>query len=207
MMRKSRREGLMSHKRRPLHRKLGELRYRKVFIIATEGEVTEPEYFLQLNNKQYSVQILCLKPSNSHSPLEVLTQLKIHLKKEALRKSDEAWLVIDRDNWAKKDLAVLHKWAKTRSNYGFALSNPKFEYWLLLHFEDGLAVSNSLECSVRLRQYWSNYNKHIDPRKITTSGIHAAVSRAQQMDCPRCRDWPRTTGTTVYRLVGKILNI
>lgn len=36
------------------------------------------------------------------------------------------------------------KWLKGASNRGFALSNPKFEYWLLLHFEDGAGVGTTV---------------------------------------------------------------
>ncbi len=50
------------------------------------------------------------------------------------------------------------------------------------------------------------YDKHIDMRKISEDMINDAIRRARQRDNPPCRDWPKRTGTTVYRLVENILN-
>ena len=63
-----------------------------------------------------------------------------HLESEGLKPSDEAWLVVDKDQWTDEQLTQLHQWSLQQENYGFALSNPKFEYWLLLHFEDGTGI-------------------------------------------------------------------
>jgi len=196
----------MSQKRRPFHRKLGQRRYRKLFIIATEGVKTEPQYFALLNNQQSIVQIECLRPRTRTSPRQVLERMENRLKQAALRESDEAWLVIDKDHWTDDQLTHLHSWSQNKNNYGFALSNPKFEYWIVLHFEEGSEISNSRECSDRLRRYLPNYDKSIDPKKITQAMIFEAISRAREKDNPPCEDWPRSTGTTVYRLVERILS-
>ena len=58
----------------------------------------------------------------------------------------EAWLVVDKDQWTDDQLIKLLEWSQKADNYGFALSNPKFEYWLLLHFEDASGVKNSRDC-------------------------------------------------------------
>jgi len=98
-----------------------------------------------------------------------------------------------------------HQWSQQADNYGFALSNPKFEYWLLLHFEDGGGVSSSQICSQRLERHLPGYDKGIGVRKISDTMIADAIRRARQRDNPPCGDWPRTTGTTVYKLVENIL--
>ena len=129
-----------------------------------------------------------------------------HLKKEALKKSDEAWLVVDKDQWTNGQLAQLNGWSQAANNYGFALSNPKFEYWLLLHFEDGTGIASSQDCSDRLKRHLPDYDKGIDPRKFPRQTIDEAIRRAKQRDNPPCPDWPRSIGgTTVYRLVENIL--
>lgn len=117
----------------------------------------------------------------------------------------EAWLVVDKDQWTDEQLTELFNWSRKQDNYGFALSNPKFEYWLLLHFEDGNGITCSRDCSERLRRFYPEYNKGIDPRKITMGMVMDAIRRAKQRDNPRCLDWPRIIGgTTVYRLVENI---
>jgi len=40
---------------------------------------------------------------------------------------------------------------------------------------------------------------------MTTERIRNAIKRAEQKDKPLCSDWPKSTGTTVYRLVKKIV--
>lgn len=195
----------MSPKRRKLRRPLGERRYRKLFIVATEGVKTEPQYFDMLNNRSPVIHVVCLK-SNPSSPLHVLKRMKDRLKQEPLKNADEAWLVVDKDQWNDEQLAQLHAWSQDADNYGLALSNPKFEYWLLLHFEDGTNIGSPSACSARLKRHLPNYDKGLDHRKITHAMIEKAIRRAKGRDNPPCADWPRTFGsTTVYKLVENIL--
>ncbi len=105
-----------------------------------------------------------------------------HLKEEGLKKSDEAWLVTDKDQWNDDQLTQLHYWSQKEDTYGFALSNPKFEYWLLLHFEDGSNVSSARDCSQRLKRYLPEYDKGIDVPKFTGEMIDHAIRRAKQRD-------------------------
>jgi hypothetical protein len=197
---------MMSSTRRRFQRPLGEKRYRKMVVIATEGAKTEPQYFGLFNSDDVTVHVNCLKGRDDSSPPHVLKRMEKYLKQEGLKSSDEAWLVVDKDRWSDEQLGQLHAWAQRRKNYGFVLSNPKFEYWLLLHFEDGKGIASSENCSDRLEKYIPNYNKGIDARKITQDQIEAAIGRAKRRDIPPCPDWPREIGcTTVYRLIESIL--
>lgn len=86
------------------------------------------------------------------------------------------------------------------------MSNPNFEYWLLLHFEEGNKITHSSDCLARLKKYFPGYNKGIDTRKINLDMIKEAIRRAKNRDNPPCADWPRTIGwTSVYRLVERLL--
>jgi len=195
----------MAKKRRTFKRPLGERRYRKLFIIAVEGTKTEPQYFAIFNDRNSVIHLTCVKGNHHSSPPQVLKRIKDYLTQESLRPSDEAWLVVDKDHWADDQLTLLHKWSEGSERYGLAVSNPKFEYWLLLHFEDGKGIGTSHACSERLKRYLPNYAKGINSRDFTSSRISDAVHRAAARDNPPCRDWPRSTGTTVYRLVEKLL--
>ena len=197
----------MSPKRRKYRRPTGERPYRKLFIVATEGDKTEPQYFAILNDHHSFIHVVCIKSKHHSSPLQVLKRMEYRLKQETLKNSDEAWLVVDKDQWTDEQLAQLHAWSQDADNYGFALSNPKFEYWLLLHFEDGAKISSLSECSIRLKKYLPGYDKGLDGRKITPDMIENAIRRAKARDNPPCVDWPRTFGsTTVYKLVENILS-
>ena len=197
----------MPPNRRKYRRPTGERRYRKLFLIATEGDKTEPQYFAILNDHHSVIHVDCIKSKHHSSPLQVLKRMEDRLKRETLKNSDEAWLVVDKDQWQDEQLAQLHTWSQDADNYGFALSNPKFEYWLLLHFEDGTNIGSSSECSSRLKRYLPAYDKGLDARNITPDMIEDAIRRAKARDNPPCVDWPRTFGsTTVYKLVENILS-
>lgn len=191
-------------KRRSLKRPLGERRYKKLFIIATEGAKTEPQYFSNFNHQNSMLRIICLKGKNRSSPLQVLKRIKDYIKEESLYPSDEAWIVIDKDSWLEEHLAVLFEWSKKSEKYGLAISNPKFEYWLLLHFEDGYGVSNGKECTARLKKYLPEYDKSFDSKIINKIMLDKAIDRAKKNDTPSCEKWPLKTGSTVYRLIQRI---
>ncbi|MDD5599596.1 MAG: RloB family protein, partial [Victivallaceae bacterium] len=192
--------------RRTFKRQLGTRRYKKLFVIAAEGCKTEPQYFAVFNDQDSVVKVNCLKGKHGSAPPQVLARMERHIKKEGLKNTDEAWLVVDKDSWTDEQLMSLHTWSEQKENFGFALNNPKFEYWLLLHFDDGNGISSSRMCSERLERYIPGYDKGLDIRKISLDMINEAIARARNRDNPPCEQWPQITGTTVYRLVENILN-
>lgn len=196
----------MPYKKRKFQRQLGERRYRKLFVIVAEGKKTEPQYFALLN-RQSIVKVECLSGKNS-SPSHVLKKMEDFIKRESLKKSDknwEAWIVIDKDQWTDVQLTKLYEWSQCSTNYGLAVSNPKFEYWLLLHFEEGVAIDNSHACSLHLKKYLPSYDKGITSHDISKEMINSAIYRAEVRDNPPCKKWPESNGSTVYKLVKKIM--
>lgn len=184
-------------------RRIGTRRYRQMFIISTEGSLTEPQYF-QIFNTDTKVLHVKVLNNTASNPGNVLKQIKKYLRRFDLEYSDQAWLVIDKDQWQDSQIQPLYDWSHTNPMYGFALSNPKFEYWLLLHFENPRGIRSSQACSNRLKHHLPDYDKHINEQKIKPH-IQKAIDRAKRQDTPPCTDWPRTSGTTVYRLVEKLL--
>ncbi len=195
----------MVKNRRSLTRPQGQRRYKRMYILAVEGAVTEIQYFNILNNENIVVHIHCLRGNHKSAPKNVLERMEKYLNINELNDNDQAWLVVDKDQWTDGQLNELFQWSQQKDNYGFALSNPKFEYWLLLHFEDGNGVSNSRQCTDKLKLHLPDYQKHINPREFTIDKIKRAIQRAKIKDNPPCSDWPRSTGTTVYRLVEQIM--
>ena len=93
------------------------------------------------------------------------------------------------------------KWARKKENYGVALSNPNFEYWLLLHCQDVSGDISVVKCSRDLKSYWPEYKKKVPQSRITLSNVEEAIERARMQHNLAGKLWPRTTGTTVYKLV------
>jgi hypothetical protein len=156
----------MASKNRLKQRPLGKQRYKKLFILSTEGTKTEYFSIIQriFDTQQVSIKIECIN-GNKSAPKHVLKKMKRRLEIDPLKEEDEAWLVVDKDDWLEKDLNLLHKWSQEKENYGLAVSNPKFEYWLLLHFEDGTQIKSSQDCSDRLKKHIQNYDKGVDQNK------------------------------------------
>ncbi len=191
--------------RRSFKRPVGQRRYKKMFVIAAEGAKTEPIYFGMFNHGQNTIQVKPLRSKHKSAPKHVLARMKKHLAEEGLRNTDEAWLVVDTDQWSPQDLDELHAWSTSKTNYGFAVSNPKFEYWLLLHFEDGHGISTSAQCTTRLKTHLPSFDKAcLDTAKVRP-GVDQAIQRARTRDNPPCEKWPQITGTTVYKLVEKLV--
>jgi len=191
-------------KRRRFERSGATRPYRRLFVIATEGAETEPQYFDIFNNTVTTITIKCLKSRTDSSPQYVLKRMERYLSANKLRAGDAAWLVVDKDQWNEDQLLQLHEWAGRHESYGLAVSNPAFELWLLLHFIDGAGVTSLRQCKDRLKRYIPDYDKgDIEVAKLI-HGISPAIDRARQKDWPPCSDWPRSVGTTVYRLVEKL---
>lgn len=178
----------------------------KRFVIATEGSVTEPEYFDKFRHRGGIVIDIPNKETNS-SPKDVLRVLRKSLKERPLDKNDEAWMVIDRDDWSVDQInAVLDelKRIRTQGRCFLAMTNPKIEFWLLLHFEDGNGVSTPTECDRRLKKYLPGYDKHVANCGVGPENAQNAIKRAKNLDTDDC-EWPEKKGSTLYRLVNKLL--
>ncbi|MBX9691772.1 MAG: RloB family protein [Cyanobacteria bacterium] len=195
--------------RRPYTRPRASRRYNKLFLIAAEGERTEREYFLSLPYENATISIECIPPRKKNSPDQVLKCLKERISElgEDFKDTDEAWVVTDKDEWTDTQLGKVITWSETQSNFGFALSNPKFEYWLLLHFEDGNKPKTPRECIERLKRHIPNYDKGIPRGKFIRINIVSAVDRARirHRDSDKNNSMPFAC-TSVYILVDRIIN-
>ncbi len=196
----------MAQVRRSFQRQLGERPYKRIFLLSFEGSRTEPQYFAHIDSMFSHIRIKPLKTGTRTSPRDVLKRLQKHITKESLKETDEAWLIIDRDNWPENDIQELQIWSQRANNYNLAISNPKFEYWLLLHFEDGNRLSSAADCCRRLENYLPNYNKHIDRKKFDLEKIKLAVKNGKLRDTPPAQNWEVDLGvSTVYKLIEKII--
>jgi hypothetical protein len=139
------------------------------------------------------------------SPNDVLTHLKTAIGRREYTSFDEAWLVVDKDEWSEVQLEALYNWTLKDRKFHLALSNPSFEFWLLLHFEDGNKVTTQLKCLDQLKKHIPKYTKSADMSCMSIERIRDAVRRAKKLDTPPCNDWPRKRGSTVYRLVEGII--
>lgn len=127
----------------PLIRKSGFLEAEKFYILAYEGDVTEKKYFEDFRqssmfNNSGSIETIPLKKESKcgNSPLDVKKLLSKAKAEYNFRATDEFWLIIDRDDWENIhhiDFDALYDDCEKEKNFFIALSNPCFEFWLILH--------------------------------------------------------------------------
>lgn len=119
----------------------------KIYLIACEGECTEPNYINGLIKYHKSIKKIAagtqviLAPHGHSDPHGVLADLLEYPDREQF---DEFWIVIDRDEVELKGKGFgghpednFLKTIKESKENGVevACSNPCFEFWLVLHFE------------------------------------------------------------------------
>ncbi len=150
---------------------------KKKFVISVEGGVTEKEYFDRIGKLVYDTAIVDVaKDVNKSSPIGVLDRINGYRK--SLSPGDELWCVIDMDRWG-VHIAKFNHWMKSgtvNNPRNLAITNPKFELWLLLHFTDWDGKS-----SVRknLEKFIPDYDKHLDASQITKETVEMAIQRAK----------------------------
>lgn len=196
----------------------------KLIIIAAEGEKTEKRYFddLKANCSISKVHVEVLDRLNSGTdPENVMKALDDFRKQYSLRANyDELWMVIDLDRWEEKMLSKISA-ACDQKRYGYAVSNPCFELWLLLHLKSlddyDQETRNKFKAKrkvrekrhplkVELSKLLGSYNEsNLDTSKFL-GNVQTAIDRAKALDIHPEHRWPNDLGTRVYRIVEKILN-
>jgi hypothetical protein len=196
--------------RRDFKRRSGS-RDAKLFVIASEGQKTEPKYFEDLKrfHQNHRIHIEVLKRINcSSSPQAVLKQLKKFKLEYNLNINDELWMIIDLDRWTQRNLSSIAAQC-IQNNFFLAVSNPCFEIWLLLHLReisqnDHVRFSNCSILERELKLILGSYNKaNLDTSRFLPS-INIAIIRAKKLDVNPGHRWPNSLGTRIYKLIENL---
>jgi hypothetical protein len=202
----------MNRKFRSLRRQI-ETRNPKVsFKIFSEGEKTEYDYFMAMRRHYSAVLIDIEIIRGAGVPLTLArkasaAQRQIRSsKKGSLLNRDEVWVAFDRDEHPNVQSAI----DQCRANgVGVAYSNPCFELWLILHFEDFDKPDHRHDVQQKLSGICKDYDRH--SRKTTDCSklmalLHDAELRADEQLRRRRQEGepPGPPFTTVYELTRRI---
>lgn len=185
-------------------------KFDKLIFVISEGEVTEPSYLKVLEKQRENGRIEVVMKGNKNTR-------KITAKVEEVKRkngeSSEIWIVVDMNSRSESQLQDLCQLQK--GNVKIALSNPCFELWILLHYENAIAVRGSANnraakalCLQILKgkKGWKEFQKFINPELIGKQDILNAVKRAKRYDNSKRKPWPDEVGsTTFYKLVESYL--
>lgn len=179
-------------------------------IIACEGSKTEKNYFQAffnrlIVNKNISKTSLVIAIHKHTDPQGVLKDLLKVLNKD--NEFEHQWIVIDRD----EHINFADTLYQAESiNVNVAYSNPCFELWYLLHFEDWFIPIHRHDLPTRLKQYIDYEKNSTTMYQEVLSRQKIAIERAKRLINYHSKKRPLNPtidnhSTTVYQLV-EVLN-
>ena len=217
----------------------------KLIFVVCEGIATEIDYFQKVIAKHFEniktkIQVINIhndilqkkhddrtdeenKVLSSSNPKNLLEKMDKFISEnersyEFTKHDDEFWLIMDVDNHTSKE--NIESWNQVLDDcdkkvYKYAVSNPFFELWLLLHHDDvkpedfnyAVTENHPYEKTHHFRDRLRNLGvslknkKHIrNPDDYTKDKIMKAVERAELLDKNDER-YPTNLGSTTYRLI------
>lgn len=185
-----------------LHRKVGKREPLPRVLLVCEGQNTEPGYFQHLRHVEKLPIDLRIEPGGT--PKTLVERAK-KLRDEAAASRDpndhyeHVWCVFDVDE---------HPFLKEARQQAravgipIAVSNPCFELWALLHFQEQNAHIERHPVQSACRQHMPGYEKDL-PCDVLLSLRHKAIDRAKRLDERHERDQNpgANPSTSVYRLI------
>ena len=169
------------------------------FLIVCEGKVTEVEY-LEAVLKQSGNHVV-LDFQHRYSDPRSIVRLAAKLKKESSRAAkrdlnqryEQIWCVFDRDEHPFVGEAL----DQARGNQiEVAFSDPSFELWLLLHFQQQTAPLDRESAARLCRNFMPGYAKRPDSsslmQRLGMAQNHAEALYARQIAHHRKRQNPWT---------------
>lgn len=156
-------------------------------LIITEGEKTEKQYIEGYKRACKNPRVAIEYGRGGAVPLTLVQRAKTR-KQETDRqarqerdenlKFEEVWCVFDRDEHPNFDQAIEEA---RHSSIRLAISNPCFELWLLLHFNDAPGLQHRDKITEKLCSCVTGYNKSIN-YSVYAPGNKDASRRARQLD-------------------------
>lgn len=180
-------------------------------LVVCEGRVTERQYVKAFQHQVRNPRVHVEVAKETGVPLTVV-ECAVRLRDEAVSDArrlrdenllwDEVWGVFDIDDHPNLDKAI--NLAREKGIH-LAISNPSFELWALLHFQEQRAFATRQQVRVSLKVHLPNYDKELD-FALMVPRYAAAVSRAQALDHEaQVHNEPgRNPSSGVYRLTQAI---
>jgi hypothetical protein len=171
---------------KPLKRGAARREPRRRLLVLCEGKITEPRY-LQAFRQEHRSQLVdveivaeCGVPKTL---VEVAAERKKRAEKQARRQSDpylrydEVWCVFDVDSHP--NLPEARQQAKD-NGLRLAVSNPCFELWILLHFQDQRAHQERGWIQAACREHLPEFVKEAPYHKLQANYADA-IARASAL--------------------------
>jgi len=194
---------MVSHGVRGLKRKEKIVPPRPLYLIVTEGE-TEKNYFLMIKKRKTSnIAIKCLKAKHPDT-IYIIKSANELLCNCADRSLSQCWIVLDTDVLRAVDITELKRWQASNSGKRVGITNPIFEYWMLLHFESPEKEIKKEHCKSKLSKHIPGYQTPFSNCQLLWPRIDYAISNAQARAIT-LEDIHKPNGTNLHILVKKLI--
>lgn len=202
-------------KKRSLNRESGNKRPRKSILIVCEGKETEPIYFRAF--RLASVQVKVMPGTGKTASLQIVNRA-IDLRRQREQnaeqsmtkaKFDEVWCVFDRENVNENtsfDQAIT---LAKNEGIKLAVSNPAFEYWFLLHFEETTkSFKDATALTRQLKKHIPKYEKSTDVFDFLQPATTDAIARSKRVlkNLPDKDERFPNPSTHVHKLVEELID-
>lgn len=198
----------------------------KILVLAFEGNIAEEKYFEEIKSiDSFNDELVYLhllkrpKRDTNSAPKHVFNKLRKEARDEYnFGKDDELWMIIDTDDW--QDIPDIIELCSEQGNMFVAVSNPSFEFWLLLHIckyehisdEDKDRLRKNEKISTRKRfvdqflgeKIAGGYNKRNPKTKRFMEFVQMAIEEAKELE-KEGESYPLDLGSYVYKVVEKML--
>ena len=186
---------------------------RRRILVVCEGKKTEPLYFRALIREEALKLVEVVIDDKSGVP-KTLVERSIHLKKDAARDAkregddflryDAVWCVFDVDSHPNLPEA---KQQARDNGVNLAISNPCFELWLLLHFQDHTAFIDRKKLQRACSERMPGYKKEA-PYEVLRGTYEEAVARAESLERRHNRDGSpgENPSTDVFKLTTVLMS-
>lgn len=200
----------------------------KLYILSYEGQKTEVTYFNDFRMSEFFndtgiMEIIPLERevNTGTDPLSVKRLLKKAKANYPFKKTDEFWLIVDRDHWEtihKIDFNQLVIDCNKENNFFLAMSNPCFEIWLIMHLKDISEYGEEEQKELLENAKFSKKKNHIDIVLGDLQGIgynknpnpelflpltKTATEIAKKLDNNN-EPYPKKLGSHIYKLIEKL---
>lgn len=191
------------------------------FLIVSEGEKTEPNYFGTFVGRRGSkiVSVKCKGGRKNTTQLIVEAKKIQNQDRKQGKEYDSIWVVFDKDQFPDKDFEDAITKAP-RDGINVAWSNPSFELWYLLHLCDTTKELTPAQCIREIEKIVNKsrvqkpirlfkYDKASKDFSWLERGVNqrAAIARAEKLQKSQIgvNYAQQNPCTTVYQLVRQLI--
>lgn len=203
-----------THDHNSMRRSSGFREQRRVIIISGEGQ-TERTYFDMRVFKELG-QTYIKQPkgtsstrtrTNPRSVIKRALDTERSVRKGGLLPGDQVWVVVDTDQWNDEDRNALREFERSHKSHHVAVSNPKIELFILMHFENADGCTTAAIVDRRLRKHWPKYDKIIPSEKFSKKDVLKAAERGKRKYATDPMGYPVPGSTGLFSLIEWIATV